>query len=176
MPRDRFELLQRFWHFSDNKSAVDGDCLLKLRKICNALLKQFQALYISGKKLSIGESMVLWRDRLIFRQYIPGKRHKYGVKLYMLCEHTGYVWKFLVYCVIMDPPSDFGHAETVVVKLMEKLFDRGQAVYVNNFYASVPLAKALLNRKTVICVTLRKNKKHLPKNFVSTKLEKDSTL
>ena len=39
MPRDRFELLLRFWYFSDNESAVDGDLLSKLRKICNALLE-----------------------------------------------------------------------------------------------------------------------------------------
>ena len=26
MPRHRFELMLRFWHFSDNESAVDGDC------------------------------------------------------------------------------------------------------------------------------------------------------
>ena len=113
--------------------------------------------------MSTDESMVLWRGRLIFRQYIPGKRHKYGVKLYMLCEHTGYVWNVLVYCGKMDPISGFGNAETVVLKLMEKLLDRGHALYVDNFYTSVPLAKALLNRKTLLCGTVRKNRKHLPK-------------
>ena len=55
MPRDRFELLLRFWHFSDNESAVDGDRSSKLRKICNALLERFQALDIPGKKISIDE-------------------------------------------------------------------------------------------------------------------------
>ena len=39
MPRDMCELLLRFWHFSDNESAVDGDRLSKLRKTYNALLK-----------------------------------------------------------------------------------------------------------------------------------------
>ena len=76
----------------------------------------------------------------------------------------------------MDSLSGFGHAETVFLKLMVKLLDRGHALYVNNFYASVPLAKALLNQKMLICVTLRKNRKDLPKNIVSTKLKKDSTL
>ena len=59
---------------------------------------------------------------------------------------------------------------------MEKLLDRGHALYVNNFYTSVPWAEAVLNRKTLICGTLRKNRKQLPKNIVSTKLKKDSTL
>ena len=172
MPRDRFELLLRFWHFCNNEVAVEGNRLFKLKNICDALLKRFQALYTPGKEVSIDESMVLWRGRLIFRQYIPGKRHKYGVKLYMLCEHTGYVWNVLVYCGKMDPISGFGHAETVVLKLMEKLLDRGHALYVDNFYTSVPLAEALLNRKTLLCGTVRKNRKHLPKKVISTKLKK----
>ena len=83
----------------------------------------------------------------------------------MLCEHTGYVWNVLVYCGKMDPISGFGHAETVVLKLMEKLLDRGHALYVDNFYTSVPLAEALLNRKTLLCGTVRKNRKHLPKKL-----------
>ena len=49
---------------------------------------------------------------------------------------------------------------------MEKLLNRGHALYVDN------LAKALLNRKTLICGTLWKNRKQLPKNIVSTKQKK----
>ena len=109
--------------------------------------------------------MVLWRGRLTFRQYIPGKRHKYGVKLYMLYERTEYMWNVPVYCEKMDLFSVFGHAETIVLQLMEKLLDRGHAFYVNNFYTGVRLAEALLNRKTLICSTLRKNRKHLPKKL-----------
>ena len=72
----------------------------------------------------------------------------------------------------MNPLSGFGHAETVVLKLMEKLLNRGHALYVDNFFTSVPLAEALLNRKTLICGTLWKNRKQLPKNIVSTKQKK----
>ena len=82
---------------------------------------------------------------MIFRQYIPGKSHKYGDKLYILCKHTRYVWNVLVYCEKMNPPSGFDHAKTVVLNLMEKQLDRGYALYVNNFYTNVSLAKALLN-------------------------------
>ena len=90
----------------------------------------------------------------------------------MLCEHTGYVWNVLVYCGKMDPLSGFGHTETVVLKLMETLLDRGHALYEDNFYPCVSLAKALPNRKTLTCVPLRKNRKHLPNNIASTKLKK----
>ena len=46
----------------------------------------------------------------------------------------------------MDPLYSFGHAKAVVLKLMEKLLDRGHALYIymDNSYASVPLAETLL--------------------------------
>ena len=130
--------------------ALDDDRLFKLKDICNALLDRFQALHSPDREVSIDESMVLWRRRLIFRQYIPGKRQKYGVKLYMLCEPSGYAWNFFIYCGKLDPISGFGHAETVVLKLMEKLLDCGRVLYVDNFYTSVPLAEELLKRKTLL--------------------------
>lgn len=107
----------------------------------------------------------------MFRQYIPGKRHKYGIKLYMLCEPTGYVWNLRIYSGKSDPISGLGHAESVVMKLMEGRLDCGHVVYVDNFYTSIPLAEQLLRRKTHLCGTLRRNRKQLPATVVSAKLK-----
>jgi len=74
MPRNRFELLLKFLHFSNNEDADPGDRLHKLQGLLDLMLKNFQSLYKPGKEISIDEAMVLWRGRLIFRQYIPGKR------------------------------------------------------------------------------------------------------
>ena len=174
MPRDRFELLLKFWHFCDNSQAVDGDRLYKLKFICDKLLAAFQDVYYPSKQLSIDEAMVLWRGRLVFRQYIPGKKHKYGVKLYLLCEPSGYVWNAMIYCGKSDVISGLGHSEAVVMKLMNKLFDKGHELYVDNFYTGVPLARELLKRKTHVCGTLRRNRKHLPPAVLSAKLQKGS--
>lgn len=173
MKCNRFQILLKFWHFSDNDNAPEGERLYKLQGICDALLARFQDLYIPQKELSIDESMVLWRGRLVFRQYIPGKRHKYGVKLYMLCEPTGYVWNLLVYCGRSDIIAGLGHSEAVVMKLMEKRLDLGHELYIDNFYSGVPLAKQLLSRNTNVCGILRKNRKHLPKLVVSANLRGD---
>jgi len=172
MTRNRFQLLLKFWHFSDSDNAPEGDRLYKLQGLCDVLLSRFQDLYIPGKELSIDESMVLWRGRLLFRQYIPGKRHKYGVKLYMLCEPTGYVWNLIVYCGRSDIIAGLGHSQAVVMKLMEKRLDLGHELYIDNFYTGFPLAQQLLNRNTNVCGTLRKNRKHLPKVVVTAKLRK----
>ena len=172
MARDRFELLLKFWHFSNNETVAEGDRLHKLQSISDLLLQRFQDVFTPGKELSIDESMVLWRGRLVFRQYIPGKKHKYGVKLYLLCDPAGYVWNAIVYCGRSDVIAGLGHAEAVVMKLMEKRLDLGHELYIDNFYTSVPLAKELLRRKTLVCGTLRRNRKFLPQAVVGAKLKK----
>ena len=55
---------------------------------------------------------------------------------------------------------------------MEKRLDCGHELYVDNFYTSVPLARELLKRKTLLCGTLRRNRKGLPNKVVSTKISK----
>ena len=175
MIRDRFELLLKFWHFCNNEEQIEGDRLFKLRNICDLLISQFQSVYTPEKEVSIDESMILWRGRLIFRQFIPGKRHKYGVKLYILCETSGYVYNMLVYCGKMDPMAGFGHAESVVLKLMDNRLDKGHVLFIDNFYTSVPLAKTLLEKKTYVCGTVRRNRKNLPEAVVSSKLKKGET-
>jgi len=146
-------------------------CSSSLRAIQEAIISQFQAGCIPEKELSIDESMVLWRERLRFRQYIPGKQHKRGVKLYMLCETTGHMWNLFVCCGKSDPVSGLGHAESVVLKLMEKRLDIGHSLFVDNFYTSVPSAKVLESRKTSFCETLRRNRKHLPETVKSIRLQ-----
>jgi hypothetical protein len=42
--------------------------------------------------------MVLFNGRLMFKQYIRTKKHKFGIKLYVLCVcETGYVPDLTVY-------------------------------------------------------------------------------
>ena len=68
MPRNRFELLLKFWHFSNSERQVEGDRLHKLSDVQEALVSRFQAAYTPEKEISIDESMVLLIGRLQFRQ------------------------------------------------------------------------------------------------------------
>lgn len=52
---------------------------------------------MQSKDIVVDESMVPWRGRLTFREYIPTKSHKYGIKLFKLCSTEGYAWSAKVY-------------------------------------------------------------------------------
>ena len=81
-----------FFHFS-NRPKFPDDPLAKIRLLIDHLNDVMEEMYTPGQKLSLDESMMLCRGRLIFRQYIKNKRHKYGIKFYELCTHDGLVLK-----------------------------------------------------------------------------------
>ena len=50
---------------------------LNLKKMINLAIAQFIQAANSGKDMKVDETMIPCRGRLPFRQYIPGKAHKY---------------------------------------------------------------------------------------------------
>jgi len=115
--------------------------------------------------------MVPFRGRLKFRQYIPGKSHKYGVKLFKVCSPDGYTYDISIYEGKMDTQSK-GLGETVVPNLCEDYLDHGRTIVTDNFYTSVSLAERLLERETHLVGTMRKNRKGIPLEVVKAKIKK----
>ena len=88
---NRFVLLLKNWHVADNQTAPTDDRLYKVADFIQKLISKFQAVYHPGEEVAVDETMISHRGRLLFRQYNPGKVHKYGIKLFELCEMTGYI-------------------------------------------------------------------------------------
>ena len=176
MPRNRFQLILQFWHFVDNNTAGPG-CLRKVVPIVEHLNNTLNTIYIPDKDLAIDESMMLWRGRLVFRQYIKNKRHKYGIKLYKLCESDRVVVKVRVYSgeSVVDPDS-IGQTGAVVLDLMEQFLDQGYCLDTDNYYNSFELSKHLIKKKTYNCGTLRSDCKSNPKEVTKSKLKKGEVI
>lgn len=173
LTREKFELLLRFIHFSDNACAFpQQDKLHKIRPLINIFNKQYQATYMPGSDLIIDESMVPFRGRVGIRQYLPGKSHKYGIKLYKLCSVDGYTWNFIVHTGQSIEIQGLNATESLTVKLSEKLLNNGATIFADNYYCSAVLAEFLLNKKTYLCGTIRANRKYLCKEVMQAKLKK----
>ncbi|GBP44034.1 PiggyBac transposable element-derived protein 4 [Eumeta japonica] len=72
-----------------------------------------------------------------------------------------------------DPQIDnLDKPGSVVIELCEELLDAGRMIIVDNFYTSLPLSEYLLQRKTDLCGTLRKNRKNLPLYVKNKKLKR----
>lgn len=175
MSRDRFMVILRCLHFNKNpepSQAKPTDRLFKIRPIIDYFNSRMIEIYYPGKELSLDESIVLWRGRLVFRQYIQNKKHKYGVKLYLLTEPDGTVIKFAVYTGTLDNFGGKGHASNIVMHLTEEKLDVGHSIYMDNYYNSYELAIQLLSRKTYCTGTLRVDRKSNPVDVKVAKLKR----
>jgi hypothetical protein len=173
MARDRFELFLKFWHFSDNHSYHSNqDRLIKLKPLLDLLKARFSSIYTPSAVVTIDETMIPWRGRLLFKQYIPGKAHKYGVKMYKLTTTTGYTWNFLIYTGEQDPMAGLGHAERVVMNLLDGLSGCYRTVVADNFFTSISLAERLLADDTYLIGTLRSNRTVSGKKILQRKLKR----
>ena len=179
--RDRFMNLLTCLHLNNNETGLhrgdEGfDPLHKIRPIYDVLSSRFRTIYTPKEHICIDEAMVPWKGRLTFKQFIPNKPNRFGVKLYMLCESdSAYLCDFDVYVGAdyePDPNAEAselheGHSYHVVLGLLRRanLLNSGYTVYVDNYYTSPTLCDQLTAEDTSCVGTVRKNRKQMPKSL-----------
>ncbi|KAK9685836.1 Transposase IS4 [Popillia japonica] len=128
-----------------NEAENHGDRLYKIKALIDALNIRYKELKTPSEVVIIDESMVPFRGRLLFKQYIPGKASKYGVKIFKICDESGYTYNTEVYK------------------------DAGRTLVADNYYNNIELTKILLTRRTHVVGTLRKFVKSAPKEILNEK-------
>lgn len=135
------------------------------------LLKTFNEAYSPGKHLSLDESLLLFRGRLSFRQYIKTKAARYGIKFYELTTSDGYVLNMNIYQG-KDKNESTGKTQRLVLQLMQPYMNKGHHLFMDNFYNSVNLSSILLSNRTHTTGTLRSDRKYNPQEVIQAKLKK----
>jgi hypothetical protein len=154
LPRNRFQMLFKTWHFADNTTQHHADDrLYKITPLLNVLRESFQSKVVPGEYLCIDETLVPFKGRLKFKQYISNKRHKFGIKLLKLCLKGGYLYDLKVYC---GQENDKERSETVptkvVMNLVQQLLGKGRTLCTDNDDN---------DEKTYLLGTLRSNRKNM---------------
>ena len=169
MPKNRFKELSSFLHFNDaTREVARGnpgyDRLYKVRPVLNYVRQKCETSFSPTKNLSVDEGMIPFRGRLSFRQYMPAKPTKYGIKVWMAADSSnGYVLNFDVY--LGKEPGQrriHGLGYDVVTKMITPFMNKNHHVYFDNFFSSVRLLEHLRVQKTYACATIRINRKDLP--------------
>lgn len=75
MSGNRFELILSMLHVSDNKKALPDERLYKIQPLVDLLLHKYNNSLIPEQNICINESLVPFKGRLKFRQFISNKRH-----------------------------------------------------------------------------------------------------
>lgn len=164
MPRDRFILILRCLHFVDNSKPNLNYPLWKISLVFNQMKQRFSDVFRPYKKLVIDEALMLFKGRLGFKQYIPSKRHRFGIKLFILCDcETGIVLDMIVYTgkkTEISRSGELGLSGEVAKQLMGKYLGKGHTLYTDNYYTSPNLYDFLFKNKTGSCGTKSQQKKY----------------
>ena len=170
MSSRRFELILRFLHLNDSQTQPQRgepgfDKLFKIRPLLDLLLPSFKDSYTPTQFLSIDESMVSFKGRLSFLQYLPKKSHKWGMKAWVLADaQNAYTWGWRLYTGKEEDRVQTGLAHGVVLDLVDdaRLQGKGYVVVTDNFYSSPALFRDLVARGFGACGTARKDRKGIP--------------
>ncbi|XP_023209438.1 uncharacterized protein LOC111612454 [Centruroides sculpturatus] len=133
--------------FNNNQASGGDDRLHKLRSVIDRLCYKFKNAYLPEENICVDESLMLWKGRLVFRQYILNKRAHFGVKSFEICKsQTGYVWDFIVYIGATTEYGNFegGKGEKVMLTLLELLLDFRMSVIrevIEKYHTSRRLAR-----------------------------------
>ncbi|CAL1272717.1 unnamed protein product [Larinioides sclopetarius] len=167
----KYALIMKFLHF-ENSDAYDENLhrnpkLRKISELHSMLVQRFKSVYVPKQDMSVDESLIAYKGRLGWKQYIPNKRARFGLKLFQLCEsESGYIWNSCIYTVkgtvFHEDYNHFGVSTKSVMTLLHDLKGKGYCLTTDNYYTSPELAELLINSKTDICGTLRQNRKGLP--------------
>ena len=168
MPRDRFNDLRKYLHFSDNATLDQTDRLAKLRPFIKLLENQYRTVFKPTQNISVDESLWAYHGRHHARQYNPSKRARSGFKVYKLCASdgpaAGYTCAFKVY---MGQDASIIPASTKIVMdllAFTGLLDVGYKVFTDSWYTSPSLFHELQSRKTMACGTVRQTRKYMPRD------------
>ena len=164
MPVNRFEIIHCHLRFE----SMDTPCIIhekSSRQVCTfrEVWNFFESKSRENYKLSAGvcidEQLIPFRDRCPFRQYLPSKPDKHGMKLFLLVDcNTGYVNTGQPFVGKAGNEITRGLATKVVKSLAKTLYHAGRNITADNYFTDFALASELLLKKTTYIGTLRKNK------------------
>ena len=169
MTRTRFEKILKYFHVADATSnpargQPGHDKLCLVRSVMDHVLQKCVDNYMPSKESSVDEAMIGYKGRLSFKQYLPAKPTKFGVKVWVRADpNNGYVNECQVYTGKSEQTmSSEGLGERVVKKLCERLHGKNHHVFMDNFFSTTKLFTDMEQKGIYCCGTVRLNRKGLP--------------
>lgn len=148
--------------------ARSADCnkLHKIQPFLDLIIPRFQQVYKPQWQLAIDETLIKFKGKVNFRQYLPMKAGRFGIKSFTLAESsTGYLLNSKIYTGKEGNVVERDLGKKAVLCVMEPFLDKGYYVFMDNYYTSVALFEELEERKTLACGTVRSNRSGLPKEI-----------
>nr|XP_022901780.1 piggyBac transposable element-derived protein 4-like [Onthophagus taurus] len=175
MTLQRFNFLLCCLRFDSLETRIERvalDKLAPIRTIFDAFVLNCKQIYSPSMYLTVDEQLIAFWGNCPFRQFIPSKPSKYGIKMFALTDARCFYTVNLEVYVGLQPEGPFRKSnkpEDIVLRLIEPVTRTGRNITFDNWFTSYSLIQRLLTEHRLTAVgTVRKNKKELPKPLVST--------
>uniref|UniRef100_A0A672KZ53 PiggyBac transposable element-derived protein domain-containing protein n=1 Tax=Sinocyclocheilus grahami TaxID=75366 RepID=A0A672KZ53_SINGR len=137
MCRDRFFQLRSHLYLVNNleRPAENNDVFYKVRPLYDAMRRRCLELPLE-ENLCVDEQMVPFRGSLSVEQYVKGKPHPWGVKIYFLCGKSGMAYDFLLH---QGFKTQLGLGAGVVYHLSQRITEADHKLYFDNYFTTYNL-------------------------------------
>ncbi|XP_046575728.1 piggyBac transposable element-derived protein 4-like [Haliotis rubra] len=170
MSRERFQHLMTYLRFDDKaerSQRQERDKLAPIRKVFDTFNARLQRFYSPGAYLTVDEQLVPFRGRCGFKQYIPSKPDKYGLKIFWIVDaKTFYPLKAYPYIGKEAGRVQVGLGEKVVMDLARPYARSGRNITMDNYFTSLNLALNLQKDQLTLVGTVRSNRTFVPAEFL----------
>ncbi|XP_066248793.1 piggyBac transposable element-derived protein 4-like [Euwallacea similis] len=171
----RFKLLYRCCRFDDKSTREERrkiDKLAPIRELFDLFVNKCKACYSVSQNVTVDEKLESFRGKCSFRQYIPSKPNKYGIKIFALVDSKLFYTLNLEVYVRKQPKGrfDLSNSSTdLVLRLAKPIYGTGRNVTEDNWFTNLELIEKLKNQKLSFVGTVRKNKRQIPPIFLNVK-------
>ncbi|XP_046392323.1 piggyBac transposable element-derived protein 4-like [Ischnura elegans] len=170
----RFKYLLAFIRFDDKATRSvrrQKDKFAPIREVWERLNTNFKKHYLPGSNITVDEQLIPYRGKCPFKQYMPSKPDKYGMKVWWACDsETFYPLNSLPYLGKEGGERALpGLGRRVVQQLTEPYQKTNRNVTCDNYFTDMELAQNLLSNGLTLVGTVRKNKGFIPVTFQANK-------
>ncbi|XP_041811933.1 piggyBac transposable element-derived protein 4-like [Chelmon rostratus] len=167
-----FRVFSRIIRFDNRESRSvrqRGDKLAAIRTVWDLWVDQLPRLYNPVPNVTVDERLVGFRGRCPFRQYMPSKPERYGIKIWAACDAvSSYAWNMQIYTGKPEGgAAERNQGTRVVLEMSQGL--SGHNITCDNFFTSYNLGQELLKRKLTMVGTICKNRTELPPEVLTVK-------
>lgn len=173
MSLKRFKFLLRVIRFDDRTTRAERrsvDKLAAIRDVFSVFVDNCKNSYSPGQNVTIDEMLAGFRGRCSFRQYIPSKPNKYGIKIFSLVDAEIWYTHNLEIYPGKQPEGPFETSykpSDVVKRLSEPIYGTGRNITADNWFTDTEVVNFLKNKKLSYVGTIKKINGNYPPNSLS---------
>ena len=164
--RNCFEQLVVNLRFDSREDRYTDDKVAPFRRTWEQFIENCRKCFVVSAVVIVDEQLIPFRGRCSFKQYMPKKPDKYGMKLLLMYDClTGYTFNGKPYLGRQGNQRNVGLASDVVKILSSPC----TFLEFDNWFTSSQLAADLLQKQITLLGTMRKNRRELPCEFTAGK-------